>query len=350
MSTEDRLRTELRELAEQRNVDVDALYGSTRERIDRQSGARSRRPRLLVAASAAAVLGIAGGGLWAADQIGGTERSAPPADRAHLIQRPITTGGPVDSEFTCANTTTSEGWKGDTMNVAHPRLGWKGIERSQFGPNGETGTLRLGLGDGTLTAKVQLKRGQRWVVQGVEHCTGPHGSGAPVQERFELGRHGRTMPEAPKPTHMPKPTGSIVAIDDRPYYNDAGVIDHRTYYAYETNGRARVGPVFGYHDTVIEFGGSFSIDSRAPFDEGDNFLPQDIDAPFSDDFAFVVYYATEPASLTAELKDGTTVEAEQVRGDDWKGTVYAVLAPRDQVDRFVLKRGGKTKTYGVGDI
>lgn len=349
MSIEDRVRTELREAASRYHVDTDALYAATRERIERPARPRRRHTRVLVAASAAAVVGIAAAGLWLDRRLDGAD-GPPPANQGELIQRPVTTGGAVDTEFSCADTRTNDAWQVSSINVANPRLGWMGIERSQFIPNGETGTLRVGPSDGTLTARLTMRPGNDgWVVESIEHCTGPKGPGAPVRGRFELGRHGSAIPEAPKLQDGPRPTSSIVAIDDRPYYNGLGVIDHRTIYGYERGGgRAMTWTVARYLHTPAT--GLGLVDSRRPTGGGLNFVPKGLNAPWQSDFAFVTYYSIEPAALTAELTDGTTVEAEEIRGDDWKGTLYAVLAPRDQVERVIVERDGETTSHRLRDL
>ncbi|UYM06490.1 hypothetical protein [Solicola gregarius] len=354
MNTEDRLRTELRETAERRNVDVDALYAATLERIESPVKPRGRHRAVLIAATAAAVVGIAAGGLWLDDELVGPGASMSPAGQGRPIQRPVTSGGPVDKEFSCAHTTSTNGAEGDPINVALPALHHMGIERSLFEQHGETGTLRLGPDDGTMSAKLEVRKDDGgWFVDRLERCTGPQGTYVPVPGLLELGPHGREMPTPLEPTGgEPKPTSSIVAVDDRPYYNRFGVIDHRTYYAYETESGVLVAD---YQDSYrapkfAEYSSYFGLARHdRPLDDGFNFVPNDYSGPRKD-FAFVVYYSTAPDTLTAELKDGTTIEADQIRGDDWRGTLYAVLAPPDQVDRFVLTRDGETTSYEPGEL
>lgn len=353
MNTEERLRTELHDTADRRDVDVEALYAATLERIESPAKPRGRHRAVLIAATAAAVVGIAAGGLWLDHELVDPGASMSPAGQARLIQDPVTSGGPVDKEFSCAHTTSTNGADGDPINVAMPALHHMGIERSAFESHGETGTLRLGPDDGTMSAKLEVHKDDGWVVDRLERCTGPQGTYVPVPGLLELGAHGREMPAPLEPTGGdPKPTSSIVAIDDRPYYNRFGVVDHRTYYAYETRSGVLVADYQDAHRAprFAEYSSYFGLGRLdPPLDEGFNFVPNDYPGARKD-FAFVLYYSTSTAKLTAELNDGTTIEADQIRGDDWQGTLYAVLAPPDQVDRFVLTRAGETTTYQPGEI
>ncbi|MDN5852050.1 MAG: hypothetical protein L0K86_04235 [Actinomycetia bacterium] len=357
MSTEDRLRDALRETADARAVDADAMYTATRDQIDRPTEPRRRRTALYVAASAAAVVGIAVGGLWSADQLGGGQGTPQNGEQVWgtgpVVQTHRAKEGAVDDTFTCDHRIMLK----DFLDVGEqlgggPDMGAGhfGAKRYEFVPHGDTALMRVGKADGALTAKIHLVDRGDWVLDRIERCTGPEGSDADMLGRFQLGAHGRPIPNPPRPTkYDPETSSSVVPIDDRRYYNRIGVVDHRTIYAYESDGGVIVSTVETELD-YREFGDSATFGPDQVVD-GLNFVDEYGRLTSEGDFAFLMYYSTEPVELSVKLKDGRTVDAKEIRGDDWDGTLYALLAPREQVDRIVVKHGGETKTYeGLRDL
>jgi hypothetical protein len=354
MNIEERLSEALHQEAENREVDLHALYAPTRARLDddaKRTGRRRHRPGLLVAAVVAGVLAVGGGAAVLDDGLRGRLGFI----TGELVEHEPAREAPVDDTFTCPHQLTATGFGTPEIFGDGPDFGVGafGAERFEFIPRGQRAVLQVGTADGTLTSRVQLRNHQgSWVLDSYERCTGPNGSEVPVQGRFELGAHGREIPQAPRPLSESKPylgggppTSSIVALDDRPMYNRVGIVEWRTIYAYETRNGLTFMDVLDGQET----GGT-------PTDIGDpprNWFGQGFIPAYESKeqmrgwnvFGGWAYYSTEPATLTARLKDGSAVEAKRYRGDDWQGTLHALLVPADQIDVVVLERDGQRKTF-----
>jgi hypothetical protein len=318
------------------------------------AGARRRRHRrhAVGALAATAVLsGAAALGLPMLDD---------PADRGEGVaagreQGRIAELAPVDDTFACAHTfvvpppTFPEQFgTGPDLGVGH-----YGAARYEILTRSEgKRELQVGDADGKLTARVELRPHNggdtEWVIDGYERCTGPDGSDVPVDGRFELRGHGRAIPAPPRSFTADAmgevPTSQVVPVDDRPFYNRIGVVEHRTLYAYETES--------GVSIADVEAGRvSGAVSWRAgegPYDfVGPNFIPQDPhpDLVPSSDFAGWAYYSHDDAKLVGHLQDGREVPAETFHGDDWKGVLHVLLVPADELESVTLEADGRTKVF-----
>jgi hypothetical protein len=223
-------------------------------------------------------------------------------------------------------------------------VGNLGADRYEVVADGHRKVLQVGGTDGDLRARVNLLRGADGPIIGAyERCTGPRGDDVPTEGRFELGAHGRPMPAPPPEVYTPGVTGpevvsSVVPVDDRAYFNRVGVLNRRTIYAFETPSGAGFS-----HVERGQLSGSVSWDeAEGPQDLlGPNFIPMGDPEPRPSGFAGLTYYATGPAVLTGRLTDGSVVEAQTFRADDWKGTIHVVLAPLADLEEVTLSRAGE---------
>jgi hypothetical protein len=73
--------------------------------------------------------------------------------------------------------------------------------------------------------------------------------------------------------------------------------------------------------------------------------------PRRSSFAGWTYFGTDEVVLTGRLSDGTTVEAQTFRADDWKGTLHVLLTPLAELQEVtVVKADGETRVYDRGDF
>jgi hypothetical protein len=320
------------------------------------TGVRRRRARRRVVgvAAAAVTVGATTMGLPVLqDAIGG--RDGDVAGQGVHVAEPA----PVDDTFECEHTVkVSIPERLPTIYGDGPDFGTGqyGAERYEVLPT-ENGRRELQVGDaaGSLTARVILRPfaggGEKWEIDRYERCTGPNSSEAPVDGRFRLGAHGRPIPEPPEFIHAnpvgEAPKSSVVPLDDRPFYNRIGVVDHRTLYAYETDS--------GVSITTVE--GGRPSDSTAnleagkrPLDTlGQSFIPADdppvydLDRPAS--FAGWTYYTFDDATLTGRLSDGREIAADTFRGDDWKGALHVLLVPAGELETITLDETGRQMVF-----
>lgn len=345
MRLEERLTRALQEQAESRHVDVHGLYSATVHRLGEPS--TSPRPRLrdglLVAAAAVVVAGIAGGGLFLQNQVDGSGGIAASPDGEYVPAEQA----PVDTTFTCPHTVNLTSFANE-MFGGRPDfgVGAYGAERFQLVPHGESGVLRIGTAEGTLTAKTQLRRWQgSWVIESVRRCTGPNGSSVPVNDQFDLGAHGRPIPAPPAELLNGDmgvtPDSSVIPIDDRSFYNRVGIIEHIARYAFETTDGIYLAEVEGG-----QVSGGSSWSKNPPSDHMSvSFIPVYGYEGFEHNFDYWTYYSTAPATLTAQLKSGQIIEAQRARGDDWRGTLHMLLARPDHIEKVILEQDGERRTF-----
>lgn len=344
----------LRELLEdasahvpRRDMAAVALTGAARRRRRRRAGALAS----LAAAGVAVAAMVQGPALLPGDDGDGLVATEPGA-HGHVAER-----APVEDDFECENTLAAPAPDMPEIYGSGPDLGVGnlGASRYQIVSEGDHEVLEVGDAEGNLTARVNLVPGKQGPTIGAyERCTGPRGDDLPVADRFDLGTHGRPMPDPPNEIDQgelmsPRITSSVVPVDDRPYFNRIGVVEHRTIYAYETTAGA------GF--SFVERGrlaGSVSWDRAGSARDilGPNFIPYGDPDPSVVDFGFAgwAYYATEDVTLTGRLSDGTRVEAEEFRADDWKGTLHVLLAPLAELEQVALERAdGQTRVFDPGD-
>lgn len=326
------------------------------------AGARRRRMRHRLATGATlAAVGAAG-----AVGVGVSLPQLEPGNGIHAANGSLDRTAqlaPVADAFSCAH----------TLAVPAPRLGEiygdgpdfgvgnEGAKRYQVRNVGQTHkVLRVGDANGALTARVNLRPGtDGWVIDGYERCTGPNGSDVPVAQPFRLGAHGRALPapnlhtpDAGDPIGQP-PTSSAVTVDDRPFYNRIGVIQHRTLVAYETRDGLFIAEVIDGRNG----GGVATAADEAPADLlGPSFIPTGdpgVEPGTSHEtdsrFAAWAYYTRGQANVAGKLTNGETLEATAFRGGDWKGTLHILLAPSDDLTSVTVEQNGETATYPAGD-
>lgn len=341
----------LRELLEEASADVprrDLAAAAL-------TGARRRRTRRRVGALAAvAVLGVTGAAVAQGPSLlGGGDAlvAGEPGDHERQAEN-----APVADTFTCPDTIAVPAPEMPEIYGSGPDLGvgHLGADRYEIVTEGDRKVLQVGNADGDLRARVNLLPGTDGPRIGAyERCTGPQGDDVPTEGRYELGAHGRPIPDPPPEVYTPGILGpevvsSVVPVDDRAYFNRVGVVNRRTIYAFETPTGA------GFSDVERgQLSGSVFWDEAEGAQDilGPNFIPMGDPEPRENGFAGWAYYATEPAVLTGRLSDGSTVEAEEFRADDWRGTIHVLLAPLADLQQVTLERAGaETRVYDRDDF
>ena len=318
-------------------------------------GVRRRHARRRIAAGTTVLaVGAVGFGIAVPVLHGESDTSGPAANAPHLIAE----RAPVNDAFTCEHTVVvppqgdPEIYRDGPGDFGVGHLGASRYEVIDNGPGQRI--IQVGDAQGNLAAYVNLRHGtDGWIFYGYEHCTGPDGAEVPVDGRFRLGTHGRPIPpvstlDGPGPLR-PKPTSSVIGIDDRPFYNQIGIVEHRTLYAYETGPRniAIADVAGGQRAASTEW-----TAGDAPMDLlGSGFLPTEppSGATPKSQFAGWAYYTHNDATLTGQLHDGRDIAAETYRGDDWHGTLHIVLAPSDDLISVTLRANGTTTVTPVRD-
>lgn len=341
----------LHDLLEEASADVPrrdlaaaALAGARRRRVRRRSGALA----------AVAVVGVSVGAVVQGPSLLGDGDSRVAGEtQDHERQAE---NAPVADDFTCPDTIAVPAPDMPEIYGSGPDLGVGnlGADRYEIVTEGDRQVLKVGGADGDLRARVELLPGTDSPRIGAyERCTGPQGDDVPTEGRYELGAHGRPIPDPPADVYQPSLVGpelasSVVKVDDRAFFNRVGVVNRRTIYAYETPTGA------GFTDVERgQVSGSVSWDrTEGALDAlGPNFIPMGDPEPRENGFAGWTYYATEPVVLTGRLSDGSTVEAETFRADDWKGTIHVVLAPLAELEQVTLEKAGKeTQVYSRDDL
>jgi hypothetical protein len=352
MNVEDLLTRALAEEAEERQVDVPALHRETMRRLPAASP--HRRTPLLAAAAAAAVV------------ITGTvvTLSSLPGDRDDVIATDDARGVVAD-EFACPQvgridfrTTEEDGFLPDLSNGRTPAdvARVEGAATYEFTVQGDTAMLRLGGEDGALGSVTHyaLVDGT-WEMQFADICAG---SGdlplAPTSDVLKLGTHGT----APWPAEDLAPTrfGELPAafVDDRPYFNLAGVVEgHRSMFVRPCEGAGWCwysGEPGSFLVTDPPLASSAVV--GRPHDVSDFLVDPDLMVGRENPYAIWAYDVTGPSSFAAVLRDGTRVAVVEVSQPSWEGKkVLVVLAVRDQVERLELAdAAGGTTTWTPDDI
>jgi hypothetical protein len=162
-----------------------------------------------------------------------------------------------------------------------------GVPRYRFTVSGATGVLEYGNTAGRRIARTELTRsGAGWLVGKRAVCSGP--AGRPSPDPVQLGRHtGSPLPLDPRAAQLKATpiTGTPMLIDDRTYYDSAGMLRHLTLYAFETKGGyqfATMPATDGSYDAralpADEIGGAVRIqptgtDENRPFADHETLSP-----------------------------------------------------------------------------
>lgn len=350
MKLEERVSRALHEQADRVDVDLQRLYAGTRART-----ASTPRPRLrpvlgAVAATTALVLGGVAVATWGDGVRVGQPAGSEPAE------------GGVDTEFSCAQQRS--------FDFADPPPGQDdeflpsvdrgpaaaardvGAPRYEYVEDGGTATLWMGNSDGSLANVSTFTRVDgEWLRESATRCLGSADSIVAEDGRsLLLGEHGVTPWPADKMLDPRYTTGEPVLVDDRPYYDVAGLMAHRSIYA----APCQRGVCWAAGNPT-----SMMVDDRPvradlkPVDVSDLFLPPDEMVGKNNPFGLWALY--DPAAringLSLEAADGTVIRADELRGPDWDGTLFVVLARFDDVAAVTVHpRGGETSRYRPDEL
>ncbi|TDO36360.1 hypothetical protein EV643_12091 [Kribbella sp. VKM Ac-2527] len=252
---ENRLTQELEREAAAVRVDVDRMWDDVQQRTVGKTvvnpSVRPWRRRLtpyLAAASVATVLVAAGAFLTDPDEPPVSSTTPPPTTKITKIGRePVTRPGPI-GDWVCPDRTVIQPGK-DSMTFkpiravldpakAPPEAIAYGVPRYRYTLSGATGVLDYGDATGRRISRTELTRTTTgWLVGKRTVCSGP--GGRPSPDPVALGAHtAAQLPFDPRSAQV-KATpiiGKPLLIDDRTYYDPAGMLRHATLYAFETKG------------------------------------------------------------------------------------------------------------------
>lgn len=330
MRIDERLSQALREEAESRDVDVPRLWAQTQERLDEQPRHPRRFPVLTAAAAAVAVVaGVAG--LTQVDWSG----DAGPADPARSA---------VDDEFTCTRQATHDWTQPGTDEDDNyiPSLHGGALQQAQdygapryeFEKHGDRAFLRFGNVDGTLGLVTEFHRqAGEWEPFRTETCSaGPGNITVPTRGEWLLENHGGEPYDASEIAGGP--TRKSLLVDDRSYYDGVGLVRHRSLYAHQC----------GKHmcltsGTPNGSSGMSLLSGVPPRDVTSLFLPQDELVGRTHPYGLWALYDVEGevSGVTAYLRHGGPVHAQEFYRDPWPGQLYVLLAPFDEVVKITVR-------------
>ncbi|GAB2668078.1 hypothetical protein [Kribbella swartbergensis] len=346
--TERQLRTELDRAASAVRVDVDRLWNAVHERTAGAGPAVHARPwrrRLapyLAAASVATVLVTVTVGAVIAD---GNEQpaattSTPPAKPRTNEPAAGPAAGPI-GDWACRHRTlitpgtNSVTGKPIRAVIAPGQAPTEAIEygvpRYNITVKGQTGVLEYGDAAGRRIARTELTRaGTGWLIGKRTVCSGP--AADPSPDPIQLGRHTRSpLPLDPRAAQLTATPiiGTPILVDDRTYYDPAGMLRQRTLYAFQTKG--------GYQFASMPADDG-SYDNRAQPEDliggADRVQPTGTDdtRPFAgrERLSLVLSYLTDDKTVEGltvrSASTGTTGPAQRF---DFPGgrTLYTVVSP-----------------------
>jgi hypothetical protein len=287
----------------------------------------------MVSAAAVAVVVVAGVGLSQLDLDPGRSGLPRPVgpDDGRGVNR--ASNGRVADVFTCPSTIPYNFGSGESplqgAALAGPRAFADALGASRFelvgGP--EATVLRLGNADGSLASLNTLhERPDGWVLDDMTACDGGDSMLVPTPDAGLLGQH------ADEPWPIESVAGDqpgAVLLDDREFYNPAGVVGHRSLYAYPCGEDLCLAASDGEGAE-----GDVLTAGTTPTDLTDVFLPdeplRDRDPPF---VLLGVYDRDEELDRVAWQGPATRGprRAEAVDGPGWTGRLLVALAPYDAV-------------------
>lgn len=344
MSLEDRLRHALQDEADHLQVDLNRVRGLTEARVT--AAPRRRRVWPLLAA-AAAVAAVAGGVTVVARAGSPAPDRPPPAAGPHAPK-----AGGVATSFSCPHRSTVR-FALATKDLSFvpslehgPR--WFAAQmqaaRFAFQAHGDTAVLRLGNADGSLGSVSTFSRTAdgRWdAVRATKCVNGPYLADDPH-------RLGVLTSNPPFAEHQAREAargcGTPTFVGGPGYYDEAGLLRHEwLYLASCAADQARL-------TVVIPGSGSVTatLSSRAGLEPADvgHLIPAGVDGKRGRVGLWALYDAHHSvAGLSAELKGGRSLPAEAVDLHGQQGTLYLLLAPRDEVIGLTVQpmRGAPVK-------
>jgi hypothetical protein len=336
MRIEQKLTDALREEAEGREVDVDALWHRTRYRLHEQEPSR-RRPGPVLAAAAAAVALVVGG-LAVAEHVRPDDQApAAPGD-----DKPIEGG--VDDSFSCPEQITHDWTRPETVTDEHFVASLRGgpaqqarvydAPRYEFEEAGDRAFLRFGNADGSLATLSEFRRVDgEWTRHRTEVCVGKDGSVAvPTRHPLDLGNFADVPYD---PTGVAPRRASLV--DARFYYDTVGLKRVRSIWANACgpNMCLSSGDEGGLRSTITIKSGEVPTDASALFLPFDN-IPERHN-PYG---LWVVYNGeSRVSSILAYDRDGQVVGTTSGKYvDGWGGDLKFIVAPFDEVARIEVTR------------
>lgn len=333
MRIEQVLTEALRDEGESRDVDVPRLWARTQDRLDEQPRRARRLPALAAAAAAVAVVaGVAG--LTQVDWAGDNGPAGPdtPARSA------------VDDEFTCARQATYDWTQPGTYEDDYyiPSLHGGAVRQAQnyrassyeFEKHGDQAFLRFGNADGTLGLVTEFHREDgKWEPFRTETCSGEAGNvTVPTRGEWRLENHGGEPLDASMVVGVrPQPA---LLVDDRSYYDGAGLVRHRSMYAH----RCRKGMCLTSGNLTGGIGTSVQP-GTVPRDVTSVFLPPDEHATLTHPYGLWALYDVEGevSEVTADLRHGGPVHAQRFYDSTWPGQLHVLLAPFDEVVKITVR-------------
>lgn len=346
MSVEERLSRALHDEADTVDVDVQRLYVRTWARLDAGTPPRPRASRTWVPLLAvAAVLVVVAGGL-ALDRLGDAVRTIGPAGDSRR--------GEVASTFTCPRQVTVDdaGRRQDDSFLPSLERGAGaaadelGAPRYAYDETGDRATLRLGNADGSLASRARFARaGGRWDLVTTTRCAGEDG-GILVPEAQPLRLGGRDATPYPARGMTDQP-GRAVLVDDRSYYDTAGLVHHRTMWASPCD-----------EGICLSAGRPTSYISWTP-DHPRGLVPEDVTAVLlpPDDAVgrpnpYVLWMVMDPDGSVLDVHGtctrGIRTAAVRVAGEGWPGRLYLLLQRRDALDAVVVRTASGATAYPTG--
>lgn len=304
----------------------------------------------MASAAAVAAVVVAGVGLSQLDldvdgSRGGDLPVGPEDGRQRVTEA---TNGTVADVFTCPSTIPYDFGAGDSAlesaALDGPRAFADAMGAARFelvgGP--QATVLRLGNEDGSLASLNTMHRTeQSWVLDDMTACDGRDNMLVPAPNHGELGVHG-SEPWPSEEVLGGRP--QAVLVDDRAYYNAAGVVRHRSLYAFRCG-------------EDVCFAASDGTDVTAEFVRGDT-VPKDLtpvflpDHPLQDQpppYSFLaVYDPDEQVTRVAwePSRGGMLTWVDPMDDGAWPGNLFLVLAPHDPDGTvLVYPRDGGVRAY-----
>ncbi len=337
MRVEDRLARALREEAGAVEVDVARLHAETLRRVAARPAPRRGSRVAVPVAAAVVVLALAAGVLALVQGLRGIDLPGPASN------------GPVDRGFSCAHR--------ETLDLVHPvddafqptlANGAAAFAREVRAPrhaltiSGRTATLRLGNADGSLASRTRFTRAGNGPFRAVEAvlCTGAGGGIlVPGEDLLRLGPHSSATPYPSSIVQGSSP----VLVDDRSYYDVAGLVRHRSLWAAQCGRRVCLSS--GQPDAFTTT--SLRPDGR-PHDLTSLVVPADQTVGRTLTLGLWAVYDRDETvtSVRVERRDGTDLPAVRLTGRGWTGRIHVVAAPPRQVVSVALDTvDGRTRRW-----
>jgi hypothetical protein len=345
MSLQERITRALHDEADNIDVDVRRVHTSTRVRLAEAPlpgpAGRGRRTRVWAGLAVAAVVVAVVGSVVALRPLlpGGLLDPGPAGDSIR---------GGVSRTFTCPQTVTvddagrrtDDSFLPDVNGGPDAAAEMERAPRFEYDEAGDAARLWLGNRDGTLASLSTFARtGGRWDLVTTEKCAAADGGILVPEDRPErLGVRD-------DPPFGPKGMVDVrrgVLVDDRPYYDVAGLVHHRSMWV-EPCGR-RVCTASGQPSSMVLFK---TRRDTAPLDASSAFLPPDDNEGRPDPWGLWLVNDAEGSvrEVHASTRDGGRVTAQGFTGPGWTGRLYALVARYQDVDSIVVRTEEGSRTY-----